>query len=314
MSKTVRACNNQGQECSAAQLCRHLDLRQELSGIHITHQAIISLSEDLVTLQGINWFGFETLAIVAGLWTQSQITNDFQYVAWRIKLLGFNTIRLPFSFQVSPLPKMCIPWLFLCTDWIQVLLHAFWLTALMRGLFCSQIFSTTPMCCDIAEMCNAEVKERTLDRRLLSRIHIHCHRGATDKLCIYAVSCNAVMLYGHICAVQTILNMEIDSVLFPYCTPSTYSDVLASVTPPNITLRADAIIPPPVWFLHTILAARVTHIPHVLMPADLASIHENLHLLLMYITAGKHEADECGCSAARCTMPRKLTACVTKPL
>ena len=43
---------------------------------------------------------------------------------------------------------------------------------------------------------------------------------------------------------QTILNMEIDSVLFPYCTPSTYSDVLASVTPPNITLRADAVLSP----------------------------------------------------------------------
>ena len=59
-----------------------------------------SLCEELGALQGINWFGFETLAIVAGLWTQAQLTNDFQYVAWRIKLLGFNTIRLPFSFQV----------------------------------------------------------------------------------------------------------------------------------------------------------------------------------------------------------------------
>lgn len=66
----------------------------------------LSLFENVDTLQGINWFGFETLAIVAGLWTQAQISNDFQYVAWRIKLLGFNTIRLPFSFQVLPCQGM----------------------------------------------------------------------------------------------------------------------------------------------------------------------------------------------------------------
>ncbi len=58
-------------------------------------------SEEDCPVQGINWFGFETLAVVAGLWTRPQISNDFQYVAWRMKLLGLNTIRLPFSFQVS---------------------------------------------------------------------------------------------------------------------------------------------------------------------------------------------------------------------
>lgn len=37
-----------------------------------------------------------------GLWQgPNAITQNFDTVAWRIKLMGFNTIRLPFSFQVS---------------------------------------------------------------------------------------------------------------------------------------------------------------------------------------------------------------------
>ena len=39
--------------------------------------------------------------IVDGLWgnVQDAVVADFATVAWRMKLLGFNTIRLPFSFQ-----------------------------------------------------------------------------------------------------------------------------------------------------------------------------------------------------------------------
>ena len=46
------------------------------------------------------------------------LTQDFEYVAWRMSLLGFNTVRLPFSFQARlparmpvspPLPqKLCV--------------------------------------------------------------------------------------------------------------------------------------------------------------------------------------------------------------
>ena len=48
-------------------------------------------------------FGFETASTsVDGLWQgPNAITQNFDTVAWRIKLLGFNTIRLPFSFQVN---------------------------------------------------------------------------------------------------------------------------------------------------------------------------------------------------------------------
>ena len=38
--------------------------------------------------------------MTAGLWAGStSLTADFATVIWRIQLLGFNTIRLPFSFQ-----------------------------------------------------------------------------------------------------------------------------------------------------------------------------------------------------------------------
>ena len=49
-------------------------------------------------------FGFETSAtMTAGLWAGStSLTADFATVIWRMQLLGFNTIRLPFSFQVLP--------------------------------------------------------------------------------------------------------------------------------------------------------------------------------------------------------------------
>ena len=39
--------------------------------------------------------------MVDGLWQgPNAITQNFQAIVWRIKLLGFNTVRLPFSFQV----------------------------------------------------------------------------------------------------------------------------------------------------------------------------------------------------------------------
>ena len=87
-------------------------------------------SKDCCLVQGINWFGFETLAIVAGLWTQPQISNDFQYVAWRMKLLGFNTVRLPFSFQVAIFQGVCATSVLVRSS-SSGLLHAVRLTTLM---------------------------------------------------------------------------------------------------------------------------------------------------------------------------------------
>jgi hypothetical protein len=52
--------------------------------------------------QGINWFGFNNgQTMVDGLWAgyQNATLGDFPTVLKRIKLLGFNGLRLPFTFQ-----------------------------------------------------------------------------------------------------------------------------------------------------------------------------------------------------------------------
>ena len=58
---------------------------------------------------GLSWFGFDGIAgMVGGLDKDSTafpclnttMVRDWELVAKRIKLLGFNAIRLPFSFAV----------------------------------------------------------------------------------------------------------------------------------------------------------------------------------------------------------------------
>lgn len=54
----------------------------------------------IVKLNGINWFGFNTgTTMVDGLWGSDPLVIDFASVVLRQKLLGFNAIRLPFSFH-----------------------------------------------------------------------------------------------------------------------------------------------------------------------------------------------------------------------
>lgn len=55
-----------------------------------------------LVLHGINWFGFEEPGntMVDGLWIiPDSMTVDFATVVYRLKLLGFNSVRLPFSFE-----------------------------------------------------------------------------------------------------------------------------------------------------------------------------------------------------------------------
>lgn len=56
-----------------------------------------------MALRGLNWFGFEIGATLPdGLWQgPTALTLDFITVLRRIKLLGFNTIRLPMSLKVG---------------------------------------------------------------------------------------------------------------------------------------------------------------------------------------------------------------------
>ena len=62
---------------------------------------IIGLDGNVLNLLGINYFGFDDgNTMVDGLWAGSdQLTLDFATVVYRIQLLGFNAVRLPFSFQ-----------------------------------------------------------------------------------------------------------------------------------------------------------------------------------------------------------------------
>ena len=62
---------------------------------------IIGLDGNVLELMGINYFGFDDgNTMVDGLWYGSdQLTLDFATVVYRIQLLGFNAVRLPFSFQ-----------------------------------------------------------------------------------------------------------------------------------------------------------------------------------------------------------------------
>ena len=53
-------------------------------------------------MKGINWFGFEEPgnSFMDGLYIGSDsITKDFATIVYRLQLLGFNAVRLPFNFQ-----------------------------------------------------------------------------------------------------------------------------------------------------------------------------------------------------------------------
>lgn len=61
-------------------------------------------------IRGINWFGYENGQTAPdGLWIGgSSIATDMNTVIYRLRLLGFNAIRLPFTFndlELPPLPK-----------------------------------------------------------------------------------------------------------------------------------------------------------------------------------------------------------------
>ena len=53
-----------------------------------------------IKLKGFNWFGFNNgQTMMDGLWSSDALSGDFATVVRRQKLLGFNAVRLPFSFQ-----------------------------------------------------------------------------------------------------------------------------------------------------------------------------------------------------------------------
>lgn len=53
-----------------------------------------------VQLHGVNWFGFNNGGQAPdGLWTGVPLASDFATVVARMRCLGFNAVRLPFSFK-----------------------------------------------------------------------------------------------------------------------------------------------------------------------------------------------------------------------
>lgn len=61
---------------------------------------IFSGSRQEVRLHGINWFGFNNNGGAPnGLWTGQPMASDFATVVARLRCLGFNAVRLPFSFK-----------------------------------------------------------------------------------------------------------------------------------------------------------------------------------------------------------------------
>lgn len=78
-----------------------------------------STSKKNVTLRGINWFGFNNgQTTVDGLWAGgTSFATDFYTIVYKLRLLGFNSVRLPFTFSdfdVKPLKKV-IPCIALTT-------------------------------------------------------------------------------------------------------------------------------------------------------------------------------------------------------
>lgn len=60
-----------------------------------------ALTREPVAIRGINWFGFNVpMGMVDGLWAGgSDGTTDFSTIAYELKMLGYNAVRLPFVHQ-----------------------------------------------------------------------------------------------------------------------------------------------------------------------------------------------------------------------
>lgn len=72
----------------------------QLSAMTTQADRIINSEGQEIQLKGVNWFGFNNgSTMVDGLWGGSSLASDFATVVYRMQLLGFNAIRLPFSFK-----------------------------------------------------------------------------------------------------------------------------------------------------------------------------------------------------------------------
>ncbi len=83
-------------------LCLGASLQTSLSAMTTQGDKILNSSGEEIALKGVNWFGFNNGdTMVDGLWSSSSgpLASDFATVVYRMQLLGFNAVRLPFSFK-----------------------------------------------------------------------------------------------------------------------------------------------------------------------------------------------------------------------
>ena len=76
---------------------------ESAAGLTTRNGQITDLDGNVLVFKGLNWFGFDDGNTGPdGLWAGSTSTTlDFANIMLRIKALGFNAVRLPFSFKVS---------------------------------------------------------------------------------------------------------------------------------------------------------------------------------------------------------------------
>lgn len=81
-----------------------------LPPLRVKDQGFVDGTGRAFEFHGVNWFGFgNKQTMVDGLWIGgSSVASDFFSIVYRIKLLGFNSVRLPFTFDdlnMKPLDK-----------------------------------------------------------------------------------------------------------------------------------------------------------------------------------------------------------------
>ena len=81
-------------------LCILIALVSSSQALRLKDSSIQDDDGNTIKIKGFNWFGFNNgQTMVDGLWSNNPLSGDFATVVWRQKLLGFNAVRLPFSFK-----------------------------------------------------------------------------------------------------------------------------------------------------------------------------------------------------------------------
>ncbi|KAI8476670.1 MAG: glycoside hydrolase superfamily [Monoraphidium minutum] len=83
--------------------CTSIALAEKIS---VRGSRLVNEKGEPLKLHGVNWFGFNNAqTMVDGLWAgDTSLTKDFSTQVYRMQLLGFNAVRLPFSFKDFALP------------------------------------------------------------------------------------------------------------------------------------------------------------------------------------------------------------------